>query len=36
MGIFFGLGPAAGVVGVIAGILFGLARRRKPSGPPAP
>lgn len=36
MGIFFALGPAGGVVGAIAGIMFGLTRRGKPTDPPAP
>lgn len=36
MGIFFGLGPMGGALGAIAGLLFGLSRRRKSNVPPAP
>lgn len=35
MSIFFALGPAAGIIGAIAGIVFALTRPRKPTDPPA-
>ncbi|MCB2048373.1 MAG: hypothetical protein KDE32_09120 [Novosphingobium sp.] len=32
MFVFFGLAPIGGVIGAIAGLLFGLLRKRPPAG----